>query len=229
MSKQTEHPSFKLIAGVGKYADGTACIMSAAVALYRFKKGEPLGEATDQLDCACRVIREFCIKINDAGFWISDEQRTEVLSPYIERLLDTAGSLELRIKRAFICADFAVRKFAPFALRKAGLEDQAVKLESLPQITSDAAAAAAAADDAARYAAAAARYAAAAAADAARYAAARYDAAAARYAAARYAADAGDAAAARYAADAARYAGRHAADGIIPLIKQLMDALIEAR
>ena len=83
----------KLVSGMGDYAKGTACIISAANAVWRFKHGMPIGQATDTIECVCSVIRAFCIRINDANFWVSDAQRTEVLSEYIEKILDTKASI----------------------------------------------------------------------------------------------------------------------------------------
>ena len=134
----------RLVRGVGDYAEGTACLVSAAVALWRFRHGAPLGVATSELDCICPVIRSFCITINDAPFWENDQQRTKVLGEYVHQILNTKASEEIEIRRAFLCADFAIRKFAPLGLRASGLNQEAAELETLPPIIDKGTAAAAA-------------------------------------------------------------------------------------
>jgi len=197
----------KLVRGVGNYESGTACIMSAAVAHWRMSKGESIGTATDEMECCCPVVRAYLIRLNDSRVWDNDEQRTEMLTPLIPLLVNTRNK-DLELKRAFMLADFAVRKIAPIALRFAGLEAEAAKLESLSEIVDEPTARAAVAA-AARWAAAssAARWAAAssAAADAA-------DVAAAARWAARWAAASAASAASSAAASAASSAAADAAD-----------------
>src|ERR1019366_6254124 len=86
--------------------------------------------------------------LNDGPYWDSDSQRTKMLLPIVPLLLDTKGSFELEQKRAYLYADYAVRKFAPLALHSVGLKKEAVQLVKLKKIkdekTSNAAAAAAA-------------------------------------------------------------------------------------
>src|SRR5215510_6261439 len=104
--------SFTLISGVGNYQKGTACIVSAAVAQWRLEHGKPLGEATDEMDCIDPAIRRLAIRINDASWWKDDAERTAVLSPFIPLLAGTRDESLLR-KRAFLCADVAVREILP--------------------------------------------------------------------------------------------------------------------
>jgi hypothetical protein len=187
------------VIGAGNPAKGTACIMSAAVAKLRVSRGEPLGEATDVLDCACPVVRRLAIARNDLP--MDGELRKQWALPMIDRIIGSRRDDETTRRRAEAVARYAVTVIAAEALRAAGMTDQADRLASLPPTATmgemrDAADAAdAAADaDASAYVAAAAYAAAAAAAYAADAAAAYAAAADAAYAA--YAALAADAAAA---------------------------------
>lgn len=125
-----------LVYGVGNYSQNKACLMSAAVAKIRLEKGEPLGKATDDLACVDGVIRSLAIKVNDTAWWKSDTERTEKLLPLIDLIIGTTKSRKLTLKRAYKCADVAVRFFTADALEKAGLEDQAKILRELPEICS---------------------------------------------------------------------------------------------
>ncbi len=193
-----------LTQGIGNYDENKACIMSAAVAKWRMNNGESLGKATDQLECVCPTVRALAIRINDATWWKDDAERTEVLRPFIDEILNTRDP-ELIVKRAMLCADRAVRVFAPMALDALGYKEEAAKLRSVAEIVDRATALAGrrVARDAADYASSASADSAASSAD---YAAA--SAAAASSAAADYAA----ASSADYAAaSAAAYAAAHAA------------------
>jgi len=182
---------FTFIAGKGDYNAKQACIMSAAVAKWRVEHGEPLGSATDCLDCVCPVVRRLAISINDRSWWKDDAERTDVLLPFVDKILDTKNE-KLTLRRAFLCADYACRIFAPNALEVVKKAEWADRLRALaPVVDIDSAkiaqalcreARAAAAADADAYAAYAAA-AAAAAADAYAYADADADAAYAAYAA----------------------------------------------
>jgi hypothetical protein len=156
---------------------------------------------TDQPSCVSPVIRSYGVRLNDR---MPDEWRQQ-LTPFIKRMIGTAGDGHDQ-ERAYLAADYAVRKFAPLALEARGFMTQAETLRNLSPIV-DVRTANAAAYAAAVYAAAAD----AAAADAAADADAAYAANAAAYAAA-------------YAADAA-YAA-NAADVVWPLAIELFDKLV---
>jgi hypothetical protein len=176
---------------------------------------------SDHPACTCAVIAAFVRSFNDR--LRTDEERSTLLRPLLPDLVGTAGSRELRIKRGYLAADWAVRIMLPILLRALEWEQEAAACEGIPAIVDPASAARgqevaqhtrAAANAAAAYTAA---YTANAAADAV-YAADAYAAAAAAdayaYAAA---ADAADAlvdvyAAAAYAADAAAADAVYAAD-----------------
>ena len=122
-----------LIAGVGDYSTNTACIMSAAVAKWRLSRNEPLGIATDKLECVCLVIRRFAIKLNDSNLFESNQHRTEILMPFLDKIIDTKSTRKVEQKRLWLCADYAVRKFAVIALRNR-FPEHAKILETLPEI-----------------------------------------------------------------------------------------------
>ena len=124
---------FKLVKGVGKYSEGTACIMSAAVAYKRVLDGVDIGKATDKLDCVCPVIRAFLIRVNDSAIWSDDLHRTNVLLPLIPRIVGT-NNPKLLLKRMFFLVNWAVKTIAPLILKEQGLKIHAEKLESLADI-----------------------------------------------------------------------------------------------
>jgi len=177
-----------------------------------------VGESwTDHPATACPVLAAFGIALWDR--WPGADLAR--LAPYHEKLIGTRSTPEVERRRAFRAADWAVRRFAVEALRAAGLEAEAVKLQELsPIVDADTASAAAAAAEAAWAAAAwaaaaAAAWAAAAAAWAAEaaWAAAAWAAAAeAAWAAAAWAAAAWAAWAWAAWAEAARAAAREAAE-----------------
>ena len=124
---------FKLVQGVGNYSEGTACIMSAAVAYKRILAGVDIGEATDELHCVCPVIRAFLIRINDSAVWSNDLHRTNVLLPLIPRIVGTRNP-ELWSKRMFFLVNWSVKTITPLILKELGFKINAVKLESLADI-----------------------------------------------------------------------------------------------
>lgn len=111
--------------------------------------GEP---HSDHPKCLCPVIAPLTIWVNDS---CDDALRNELLRDLPWRLVGTKSTPEIEQQRAFMAADFAVRFVGPRALRIAGLEHDASKLEALPPILCAESALAAA--DAVRVAAAAAR------------------------------------------------------------------------
>jgi len=67
--------------------------------------------------------------------WLTTQERTEHIRPLLPILIksnsDDTGVL---IRRACICADYAVREFAPFELDALGFRDEAQTLRALPKI-----------------------------------------------------------------------------------------------
>ena len=210
----------KLVNGVGDYSKAEACIMSAAAMIKAIEDGSPLEKATDELECACPVIRALCIRRND-GKWDSDEQRSSWGRRLIPRIIGSRKSGEETIQRAFRCADVAIHEILPLALPN-------LNYSEIPRVT-DKESAIAARDlvRSAAYTADAAAAAADAAADAAAYTAAddaaAYTAAAAAARAARTARTAHAAADAAYAADT--YAAADAAAWSI--IENLIEEFLE--
>jgi len=205
-----EYPyRFELIGSVGSCEDETACWMSA---YKHFVENQEWG---DDPKTVSPVIRSLCIGFNDS---VSPALRDRLLRDRKIFLAPqgTATTDADDRTRAYMCADWAVRVAAVFALRAAKLDEYADKLAGLSPVVDEPTASAAsaasnaasnAASDAASYAASyAARYAARAASYAARNAAS-----AASYAA-RNAASAASYAARNAASDAARAAGSAASD-----------------
>ena len=122
-----------LIGGVGDYDEKRACIMSACVAKWRLEHGEPLGDATDDLECVCPVVRRFAIRVNDAKWWKDDAERTEVLMPFVDKILNTKDATKT-MKRGYMCADSLVREITPRAFDVAGWAEEAAKLRALSPI-----------------------------------------------------------------------------------------------
>ena len=133
MNEKINIADLTLVSGIGDYSVHTACIVSAAVAKWKMEHGEELGKATDSIECIDSPIRQFAISINDGIWWRSDKERTETLLPFIDQILNTKGSTALTERRAYKCADYAVRVFLPMALDLKHPE-QAEYLRSLPEI-----------------------------------------------------------------------------------------------
>jgi hypothetical protein len=120
-----------MCSGVG---DGktTACVMAQAATIDALRKGLTLYEPTDNMDCACPVLRRLAIRANDANWWASDAERTEHLRPLIPLLLDSRGDTTLTCRRMFFAVDHAVRTITPmrfeFAARSTGDETQKSRL-----------------------------------------------------------------------------------------------------
>lgn len=113
MSFEQLHHSF----GVG---DGrsTACVNSLAYLIYAEQHGtsreDALANLTDFVDCICPVIRLLSIRINDRqSYWPDHAEATKWMHETAPRLLGTKASIGVVRKRAFLCADAAVREIAP--------------------------------------------------------------------------------------------------------------------
>jgi len=103
--------------------------------------GEPWSNSPS---CTSPVLAVYARSLNDG---LPDDERQR-LKVYIPRLVGTAEpGLELR--RAFICADAAVRVFAPLALAAAGLGEEAAKLSALAPVDPESAESARSAADSA--------------------------------------------------------------------------------
>jgi hypothetical protein len=104
-----------MCAGIG---DGktTACLVAQCATIDALRKGQTLDAPTDEMECACPVLRRLAIRFNDAAWWKSDAERTEHLRPLIPLLLDSRGSPELTQRRVFFVADNCVRVLTPLRL-----------------------------------------------------------------------------------------------------------------
>ena len=133
-----------MCSGVG---DGitTACVMAQAATIDALRKGKTLDKPTDEMECACPVLRRMAIRANDANWWKSNEERTELLRPLIPLLLDSRASKEVTDKRIFFVADKCVRDLTPMRLEfiakhsksekvKAANAEGAAKLRALTPI-----------------------------------------------------------------------------------------------
>jgi len=88
--------------------------------------GEPWSNSPS---CTSPVIAAYARSLND---WLPDDERQR-LKAYIPRLVGTAEP-DLELRRAFACADAAVRVFAPLAFTAAGLVEEAAKLGALAPV-----------------------------------------------------------------------------------------------
>ena len=106
-----------LIMGLG-VGDGqtTACVMAQAATIDALRKGLTLDKPTDEMECACPILRCMAIRLNDSNWWDSNEERTEALRPLIPLLLDSRVSGPTYFTRALRCADAAVRRLTPLRL-----------------------------------------------------------------------------------------------------------------
>ena len=102
-------------------SDGVS-LMEAVSAL----AGEPW---SNRPSCTSPVIAAYARSLND---WLPDDARQQ-LKVYIPRLVGTAAP-DLELRRAFACADAAVRVFAPLAFAAAGLVEEAAKLGALAPV-----------------------------------------------------------------------------------------------
>jgi len=90
-------------------------------------------------ECTSPALSAYARAFNDK---LPDDLRQR-LKGYIHKMVGLRNDdLEQRI--AYMCADRAVRVFAPIALRRAGMEDDARRLEELPEIVDEESASAAA-------------------------------------------------------------------------------------
>jgi hypothetical protein len=87
-----------------KFEDG-ACAMEWVAHL----AGE---EHTDRPKCACPVITDVVIELNDCIK--DDDERTRLMSKLIPKLLNTRDTREVEFSRLWILRDFAVRRVMPW-------------------------------------------------------------------------------------------------------------------
>lgn len=123
--------STPLLAGAHRSGNGYC-----AMELVAFLAGEP---HSDKPACACPVLAAFVRSANDRAN-DTDRQALKLLLPV---LIGSRSGQSIERKRAYLLADYAVRKWAPRSLRSVDMEAEAATLEALePLIDGDTARAA---------------------------------------------------------------------------------------
>lgn len=93
---------------------------------------------TDCDPTACPVLTRWAQNMNDGNFWRGDDaRRTEVLGEIAHdgRLLDTRGTLEVELRRAYLGIDWTIRVLAPACCDLVeDLKPHAVALRALDEI-----------------------------------------------------------------------------------------------
>lgn len=130
-------PDFRLRSGTGKGVNGYAdvCLMQAVSWLANE------GHFRDAPDCACPVITQYCVRLNDSRLFGDDHGH--LLKPFAPRIVGTRSTPEIHKRRSLITCDYAVRVFVPIQLRALKREEWAAELESLAAITDQTSASAA--------------------------------------------------------------------------------------
>lgn len=105
-------------------ANDGLCVMEAVA----FVAGEP---HSDSPTCACPVVGTFLRYWNDG----LDDAARQRLKVFVPRLVGSKASKAVEVRRAWLATDWLVRVYTPAWLRLAKLEEQAVALESLPEMT----------------------------------------------------------------------------------------------
>lgn len=105
-------------------ANDGLCVMEAVA----FVAGEP---HSDSPTCACPVVGTFLRYWNDG----LDDAARQRLKVFVPRLIGSKASRAVEVRRAWLATDWLVRVYTPAWLRLAKLEEQAVALESLPEMT----------------------------------------------------------------------------------------------
>ena len=122
-----------LIMGKG-IGDGrtTMCVMAQAAVIDALRKGLTLDKPTDEMECACRLLRKIAITLNDGSWWKDDLERTDTLRPLIPFLLDSKQSPETTKKRQYFLANNVVKVLTPMRLEwiAANLKNEKIKENS---------------------------------------------------------------------------------------------------
>lgn len=118
----------RLVKGKGTEKTG-ACWMTA---LHFYTREDRSWSDDAPWACVSNAVKRLCIRLND---WLeSDEERGRIIGPHLFAPLGTSAGKDDERARAFLCADYAVRKFAPIWLEIAGRKDLADRLRAVPQI-----------------------------------------------------------------------------------------------
>ena len=121
--------------GIGSVGEHQLCVMAMCAAEVRLRRGEPIGEATDECECVSPVLRALAIERNDS-WWESAEARTAWALDLYPRLLGTRDE-DRDIRRAKAVARYAVRVIATEAMRSVGLLEEADRLATLADVDID--------------------------------------------------------------------------------------------
>lgn len=92
-----------------------------------FFAGEP---HSDHPQCACPVLAAALRVANDSML----QQDRDKLEKLIPKLIGSRSTQRVELKRMFVLVDAAVRRWAPIALEKTGLNNAAEKLRSLDPV-----------------------------------------------------------------------------------------------
>lgn len=103
--------------------DKGLCVMEAVA----WVAGEP---HSAHPACACPVVGALLRPLSD---WMPDEQRQRLL-PFVVEIAGSRGGLDVEVGRAFIAADWAVRRLAPMAMDAVGREDVADRLRAVDPV-----------------------------------------------------------------------------------------------
>jgi hypothetical protein len=114
---------FKLARGGHRSVEEGMCATESVAWL----AGEPF---TASPSCMSRVLRVYVQRLNDS--W-NDDERQDLL-PYLPRCIGTAATDAIERRRAYLAADWCVRFAVPKAFRKAGLIEEAERLEQLLEV-----------------------------------------------------------------------------------------------
>lgn len=90
-------------------------------------------EHSDEPQCACPVIAAFVRAINDA--LPDDAAREHYLRPLVPKLVNTARSRGVELRRGYLVADTVTRTLVPLHLEAEGLRLETLLLRALPPIT----------------------------------------------------------------------------------------------
>jgi F0F1-type ATP synthase epsilon subunit len=112
---------YTMSSGIGSIENNQACVMAQAAILDALDKGRYIGDLTDELECACPVLRGLAIALNDVRWWESDIERTRTLRPLLTLILDSRREPDVTAKRAALAAGFAqiAAKYAEAATKSA--------------------------------------------------------------------------------------------------------------
>ena len=115
---------------VGSHSpDGKMCLMEAEAYVHN----RPWSDRDEDI---CPVLGTYGRTLNDQ---MPDTERVRLLQ-FLGGLMGTRSTWGVEQKRTFLFADYAVRRFAPVAMRALNREDLAVRLEAVPQIVDTASA-----------------------------------------------------------------------------------------